>query len=139
MVSQREARRARNKADYERATQARVSEFPSHLKSLGKMGIPLDEVGKYAGNTLQEHLEDQMKKAVRQHTKATVDRSKWGKDAGPYVPLWEDSDYRKLHDRVTTSRGIIRGLAIAILAQENSYELGNMDAVKAIEKEFMNG
>lgn len=138
MVSQREARRVRNRADYERATQANVAQHPSHLKSLGKMGIPLDEVGKYAGNTLQEHLEDQMKRAVRQHKKAVKDRQDFA-DTNPYVPLHEDGDYRKLHDRVTTARGMIRGLAIAILARENSYELGNMDAVKAIEKEFMNG
>ena len=135
-MNRRDARRERNRADYERATQQAVAAHPSLVKSLSKMGIPLSDMGKYAGNTLQEHLEDQMKRAVRQYTKATKDRQDFA-DTNPYVPLHEDGDYRKLHDRVTTSRGIIRGLAIAILAQENSYSLGDMDAVKAIEKEFL--
>lgn len=115
-MNRRDARRERNRADYERATQARVAEHPSHMKSLAKLGISPTSVGSYAGNTLQEHLEDQMKKAVttyRQHkVKGNVDKAQ-------------------------TARGIVRGLAIAILAYENSYSLGDPDAIKAIEKEFL--
>lgn len=139
MVSQREARRIRNRADYERATQANVAQHPSHLKSLAKLGTPLEAVGTYAGNTLQEHLEDQMKKAVRTYRKCQEVVKAKAEELGPYVPLWEDSDYRKVAQREQTARGIIRGLATAILAYENSYNLGDMDAIKAIEKEFLRG
>lgn len=115
-LTKREARRQRNAEDFKRATQQAVAEHPSHLKSLNKMGIPLAHVGKYAGNSLKDHLEDQMKIAVRSYKRK--------KEAG---------------EPTNTARGIIRGLAIGILAYENSYSLGDPDAIKAIEKEFMNG
>lgn len=133
MSSQREARKQRNREDFLRATRQGLINA-GHTKS-----DTLQRAGLNAGNSLHDHLEDQMKKAVRMYRKAQQGVRDITNKLGPYVPLWEDSDYRKAAQREQTARGMVRGLATALLAHENSYALGDIDALKAIEKEFLNG
>lgn len=111
-LTKREARRIRNREDFVRATQQALT--PSHHKALSKLGI-VDQVGVNAGNTFREHLEDEIRKAVRVYHRTTDDEVK-----------------------SKAARGVIRGLCKALLIYEDSYNKDDKNALARIEREFLN-
>jgi hypothetical protein len=77
------------------------------------------------GPTIMEHTEARLAEAV----------TKWRKEQ---LQASSAIDKEKAQNRVSMRRGIIRGLAIAVLAHRNSYYLDDISMVQKIEKEFMN-
>lgn len=131
-MNQREARRQRNREDAQRIRQTAVENIPSQTKALNKMGISITDVGKYAGNTFREHLEDEIRKAVRVYRKLNdqVTSAPSGTD------LWGEAG---LEHKRKAARGVVRGLCKALLIYEDSYNKDDMNRLKQIEKEFLNG
>jgi hypothetical protein len=83
------------------------------------------------GPTIMEHTEEKLRKAVRQFRKAEK----------AYVAAeqhGETLDILQAQSRADKARGVVRGLAIAVLAHRNSYYLDDKSKLLAIEKEFMN-
>ena len=72
-----------------------------------------ENAGRYAGNTYREHLEDKM----IAHVEA------WSKEQD--------------HDKKAILRGIIRGLAIALLIYEDSYSIDDKRKLLELERSFM--
>lgn len=99
--SRREARRARDKDDFIRATQAAV---PAKHR---------EEAGRNAGPTYREHLENKLANAVSSWENETNDNSR------------------------NIKRGVIRGLAIALLLYEDSYSMNDKAKLLKIERSFM--
>lgn len=102
--TKREARRARDKEDFLRATRAAV---PAKLR---------EEAGRHAGPTYREHLENKLESSVRAFNLAFA---------------------RGDDDKARTARGIIRGLAMALLIYEDSYSMNDKAKLLKLEKEFM--
>lgn len=133
MVSQREARRIRNREDFQRATQAAVHQHPSLVKSLDKTG-QLHDIGNYAGNTFREHLEDEIRKAVRVHARLVKECQELA-DSFQKGDAWGEQGVE--HKR-KAARGVIRGLCKALLIYEDSYNKDDKSKLAKIEKEFLN-
>lgn len=72
--------------------------------------------GVNAGPTYREHLENKLKGAVDSYNRATSS----GDD-----------------DKARTARGVIRGLAIALLVYEDSYSMNDKAKLLKIERSFM--
>lgn len=72
-----------------------------------------EHAGRYAGNTYREHLEDKMSSAV---------------------DGWKTEED---HDKKAILRGMIRGLAIALLLYEDSYSIDDKTKLLALERSFM--
>lgn len=126
MSSQRQARRERNREDFIRAT-------TQALSTSSKIPLGSTPPGATAGNTFQEHLEDEIRKAVRVYhrlTKEALDlettdpKNSWGPEGVE-------------HKRKAT-RGMIRGLCKALLIYEDSYHMNDKARLLKIEKEFLN-
>jgi hypothetical protein len=127
MVSQRQARRERDREDFLRATTQAVA------SSGNKMPHGSTEPGSNAGNTYREHLEEEIRKAVRVHNRVT---SEIAKAADTHdVDLWSSTG---LEVKRKASRGVVRGLCKALLIYENSYEKDNKSMLIKMEKEFLN-
>lgn len=109
LPSKREARQKRNREDFIRSTQAAV---PAKFRA---------DAGRYAGPTYREHLENQLAKACDKW------RATRKKDGSPLT-----------NHKVDVLRGIIRGLATALLIYEDSYNMSQEKLLK-IEKQFMKG
>lgn len=124
MTSRREARRARNREDFERATREGLREA-GHTKLLA-------DAGKYAGPTIRESIEDEIRKAVRLHNK--IEQQCLNPDVlGP--DPWSATGVE--HKR-KAARGVIRGLCKALLIVETPYRKDDRDALLRMEKEFLN-
>jgi len=136
-MSAREARRQRNREDFQRATQQAVLSNPDHHKALSKMGIT-DQIGTNAGKTYREHLEDEIRRAVRvtKRIEKEIADAQDNYDTDP----WSE---KGVEVRRKAARGVLRGLCRALLIYENSYLLSEpLDFSKALirlEKEFLNG
>lgn len=104
--SKREARRARDKEDFLRATRAAV---PLKLR---------EEAGRYAGPTYREHLENKLASACKKYREI-------------------NNDTRVPPSQVATVRGMIRGLAIALLIYEDSYSMNDKEKLLNLERSFM--
>jgi hypothetical protein len=111
MASQRQARRERNREDFQRATQ-------EGLIAAGHKTDLVLQAGVNAGNTFREHLEDEIRKAVRIYHRINNDTA---------IPP----------SKVHSARGIIRGLCKALLIYEDSYNKDDKHKLARIEKEFM--
>lgn len=72
-----------------------------------------EEAGRYAGKTYKEHLESKLVAAVESYE--TEDDS----------------------DKARIKRGIIRGLAMALLIYEDSYNMNDKQKLLKIERSFM--
>lgn len=131
MVSQREARRQRNREDAQRVQQMRIEEHPSLVKALNKMGNT-SQIGSCAGNTYREHLEDEIRKAVRMHARLVKECEKLADQ--PDSDAWGSEGVE--HKR-KAARGIIRGLCKALLIYEDSYNKDDKRKLARIEKEFL--
>ena len=131
-MNQREARRQRNREDAQRIRQMQVLEHPSHVKSLNKMGIPLTDVGAYAGNTFREHLEDEIRKAMRVWRRLNDQAA----NAPQGTDLWGEQG---IEQKRKAARGVVRGLCKALLIYEDSYNKDDAAALKRLEKEFLDG
>lgn len=103
--SKREARRARDKEDFLRATRAKV---PAKLR---------EEAGRYAGPTYREHLENKLASACAKYKQSEV--------RGEGYPQRD------------ILRGMIRGLAMALLIYEDSYSMNDKAKLLEIERSFM--
>lgn len=99
--TKREARRKRDKEDFDRATRAAV---PAKLR---------EEAGRYAGPTYREHLENKLQSAV-----VSFNRE-------------DDTNQKRI------KRGVIRGLAIALLLYEDSYSIDDKAKLLKLERSFM--
>ena len=83
------------------------------------------------GPTILEHVESKLRKAVKQFRKA--------ENALIAAEQHGDSiDILQAQTRADKARGVVRGLAIGVLANRNSYYLDDKSKLLAIEKEFMN-
>lgn len=123
MTSRREARRARNREDFERATREGLREA-GHTKLLA-------DAGKYAGPTIRESIEDEIRKAVRVHNRIEGQVI----DAPDDADLWSATG---LEHKRKAARGVIRGLCKALLIVETPYRKDDRDALLRMEKEFLN-
>lgn len=72
-----------------------------------------EDAGKHAGPTYREHLENQL---------------------AATVVSWE---LEKDHDKKAIKRGLIRGLAIALLLYEDSYSINDKAKLLKLERSFM--
>jgi hypothetical protein len=100
-------REARRKRDKEDFIRATRAAVPAKLR---------EEAGRYAGPTYREHLENKLESSVKALNLALA---------------------RGDDDKARTARGIIRGLAIALLLYEDSYSIDDKAKLLKIEKEFM--
>jgi hypothetical protein len=126
-MSKREARRERNREDFRRATTASVQE------SGHKMPHGSSAPGSCAGNTYQEHIEDEIRKAVRALHRVTAEIEKAADDST--ADMWSNTG---LEVKRKAARGVIRGLTKALLIYEDSYDMDNKHRLLQMEKEFLN-
>ena len=108
MNAKREARRKRDREDFVRATTQRLEEVGSKHATSGKVGLA-------AGNTYREHLEDKLEAACARYKKLD----------------------RPLSEKGRVLRGMIRGLAMALLIYEDSYNMNDKAKLLKIERSFM--
>ena len=128
-VSKREARRERNREDFLRATTAAIRQAdPKHAS------VYRGQIGINAGNTYREHLEDEIRKAVRVHKKL-VDECQRMADNFETGNSWGEQGVE--HKR-KAARGVIRGLCKALLIYEDSYNKDDKLKLVRMEKEFLN-
>lgn len=125
-MSKREARRVRNREDFVRATTAAVA--------TSKIPHGASTPGACAGNTYREHLEDEIRKAVRVHNRL-VEKCQAMADSFETGDAWGEQGVE--HKR-KAARGMIRGLCKALLIYENSYKKDNKSMLLKLEKEFLN-
>lgn len=128
MTSQRQARRERNREDFIRATTAAVN------ASGNKMPHGTSEPGSNAGNTFREHIEDEIRKAVRVHDRVVAEIAKANADNDQSADLWSATG---LEVKRKASRGMIRGLVKALLIYEDSYNMHDKNRLIQMEKEFL--
>lgn len=122
-MNRRQARRERNREDFERATREGLREA-GHTKLLGA-------AGKYAGPTIRESIEDEIRKAVRVHNRIEAQVI----DAPEDADLWSATG---LEHKRKAARGVVRGLCKALLIVERPYDKDSKNALMQIEKEFLN-
>jgi hypothetical protein len=88
--------------------------------------------GENAGNTYREHLEDEIRKAVRVYhrlSKEALDiettdpKNSWGPEG--------------IEHKRKATRGMIRGLVKALLIYEDSYNMNDKNLLLRMEKEFL--
>lgn len=109
MNAKREARRKRDREDFVRITTQRLEDVGQHKHATsGKVGLA-------AGPTYREHLENKLEGACTR--------------------------YRELDDPMSEKgrvlRGMIRGLAMALLIYEDSYNMNDKAKLLKIERSFM--
>jgi len=124
MSAARTARRERNREDFLRATRQGLREA-GHHKLVGT-------AGDNAGKTIEEHLEDELAKACRVYNRLTEQAAKESKD----VDQWGVEGIELKRGK---ARGLVRGLAKALLIYRDSYNIDNKHMLAQIEKEFLNG
>lgn len=128
MTSSREARRARNREDFLRATRQGLHDAGHHKHAeSGTAGVN-------AGNTYREHLEDEIRKAVRVYKRIEAQALSADPETNP-VDSWGPQGVE--HKR-KAARGVIRGLCKALLIYEDSYNKDDKHMLAKIEKEFLN-
>jgi len=103
----REARRKRNREDFVRATTQRLEEVGQHKHAVS------GRVGANAGHTYREHLENKLASAVASYKDETDKTSR------------------------AVKRGVVRGLAIALLIYEDSYNMNDKAKLLKLERSFM--
>jgi len=129
MTSQRQARRIRDRQDFVRATTVAIQKVdPKHAAAYH------NRIGENAGNTYREHVEDEIRKAVRVYNRIMAEIQK-AQDAHEYVDLWGENG---LEHKRKAARGYIRGLCKALLIYERSYDKDNKQILAALEREFLN-
>lgn len=128
-VSAREARRARNREDFLRATRQGLANA-GHHKLVATGGVN-------AGNTYQEHLEDEIHKAVRVYKRIEAQAAAIDPVNNPTDPPVDSWGPQGIEHKRKAARGVIRGLCKALLIYENSYDKDNMARLKQMEKEFL--
>jgi len=123
MSAARTARRERNREDFLRATRQGLREA-GHHKLVSTAGVN-------AGKTIEEHLEDEIEKAVRVYKRLSEQAAAESKD----VDQWgaEGIELKK-----GKARGVIRGLCKALLIYRDSYNKDDKHMLAQIEKEFLN-
>jgi hypothetical protein len=100
-------RQARRSRDKEDFLRATRAAVPAKFRA---------EAGRHAGPTYREHLENKLESAVKAYN----------------LNLARGDD-----DKARTARGMIRGLAIALLIYEDSYSMNDKAKLLKLEKEFM--
>lgn len=128
MSSAREARRARNREDFLRATRQGLHDAGHHKHAeSGTAGVN-------AGNTYREHLEEEIRKAVRVFKR--IEQQALAVDPeDPNAPSsWGPQGVE--HKR-KAARGVVRGLCKALLIYEDSYNKDDINRLKQIEREFL--
>lgn len=124
MSSKRQARRERNREDFLRATQQTLQDN-GHGKYVAIAGVN-------AGLTFREHLEDEIRKAVRVYHRLSKEalnleqtdpKNSWGPEG--------------VEHKRKAARGVIRGLCKALLIYEDSYNKDDKARLLQIEKEFL--
>ena len=131
MSSAREARRKRNRDDFVRATRQGLADAGHHKL--------VDTAGKYAGNTYREHLEDEIRKAVRVYKRIEAQALALDPVNNPQDPPVDSWGPQGVEHKRKAARGVIRGLCKALLIYEDSYNKDDIHALKKIEKDFLNG
>lgn len=126
MSSAREARRERNRLDFQRATRQGLREAGHHKL--------VEQGGTNAGNTFQEHLEDEIRKAVRVYKR--IEAQALAVEQDDTTDSWGPQGIE--HKR-KAARGVIRGLCKALLIYEDSYNKDDMNRLKQMEKGFLDG
>jgi len=123
MSAARTARRERNREDFLRATRQGLREA-GHHKLVSTAGVN-------AGKTIEEHLEDEIEKAVRVYKRLSEQAAAESKG----VDQWgaEGIELKK-----GKARGVIRGLCKALLIYRDSYNKDDKHMLAQIEKEFLN-
>lgn len=102
-------REARRERDREDFLRATRAKVPAKLR---------EEAGRYAGPTYREHLENKLTAACAKYREIVNDTA---------VPP----------SQVATVRGMIRGLAMALLLYEDSYSIDDKAKLLKLERSFM--
>lgn len=133
MSSAREARRARNREDFLRATRQGLHEAGHHKHA--ESGT----AGTNAGNTYREHLEDEIRKAVRVYKRIEAQAVSVDPVNNPQDPPVDSWGPQGVEHRRKAARGVVRGLCKALLIYEDSYNKDDKHMLAKIEKEFLDG
>lgn len=129
MSSAREARRERNRQDFQRATRQGLREAGHHKL--------VEQGGTNAGNTFQEHLEDEIRKAVRVYKRIEAQALANDPVNNPTDPPVDSWGPQGIEHKRKAARGVIRGLCKALLIYEDSYNKDDIHRLKQMEKEFL--
>lgn len=124
MSASRTARRERNREDFLRATRQGLRDA-GHHKQVATAGVN-------AGLTIEEHLEDELAKACRVYNRLTEQATNPGEYQN--VDQWGAEGIELKRGK---ARGLVRGLAKALLIYRDSYNKDNKHMLAQIEKEFM--
>lgn len=129
MVSQRQARRERDREDFVRATTAAVQEAdPKHASAYR------GRIGENAGNTYREHLEDEIRKAVRIYLRIKHEVEQAADDKTAAADLWSPVG---LEVKRKAARAYLRGLCKALLTYEDSYNKDDKEKLVRMENGFL--
>lgn len=130
-LSARQARRERNREDFLRATTQAVQ------SSGNKMPHGTSAPGTNAGNTYREHIEDEIRKAVRVYHRLEAQALAIDPVNNPQDPPVDSWGPQGVEHKRKAARGVIRGLCKALLIYEDSYNKDDKHALAKIEKEFL--
>jgi GTPase SAR1 family protein len=126
-ISQRQARRQRDREDFLRATtQAVRAADPKHASAYH------GRIGENAGNTYREHLEDEIRKSVRVYRRIEAEL-KTASD-NHETDTWS---LKGIEMKRKAARGYMRGLCYALLVYEDSSEKDNKALLVELEKTFL--
>lgn len=131
MSASRTARRERNREDFLRATRQGLREA-GHHKLVGQAGVN-------AGKTFEEHLEDEIEKAVRVYKRIEEKAARIDPVNNPQDPPVDSWGPEGMEHKRKAARGVIRGLCKALLIYRDSYNKDDKHMLAQIEKEFLNG
>jgi len=129
MSAARTARRERNREDFLRATRQGLREA-GHHKLVSTAGVN-------AGKTIEEHLEDEIEKAVRVYKRIEAQALANDPVNNPEAAVDSWGPQGIEHKR-KAARGVIRGLCKALLIYRDSYNKDDKHMLAQIEKEFLN-
>lgn len=76
------------------------------------------------------------KATVATYLKAKQELDDMAESLGPYVPLFEDSNYRKLHDRERMLRGVVRGGAQMLIILVRPWEAKDNEKILDLEIDY---
>jgi hypothetical protein len=130
MSAARTARRERNREDFLRATRQGLREA-GHHKLVGTAGVN-------AGKTFEEHLEDEIEKAVRVYKRISEQALAVDPVNNPTDPPVDSWGPQGVEHKRKAARGVIRGLCKALLIYRDSYNMDDKHALAKIEKDFLN-